>query len=614
MNKLLYILLFITINLFSNEHINLTQKDIETIDILDKSQIYIDKTKKLTFDEMRNKKNQFEKNTKNVLSYGFDPNFNVWIHFTITNKSNKPIKKLLEYANPLTSYVNLYEISDKEINTQKEGSFQITKDRRALNPIFEINLEPNETKEYYISATSEITTLIIRLRLWEAKEFYNKEIKYHFALAIFFGAMAILLFYNLFIYYITKDRSYFYYIIYVFGVSTHHLLYTGVSSVYILSQDLIIASASYAVVFIAIPIYGATLFVKEFLDTKQYPIWNKIINSFIIGIPIFVIVVLIFDLNKIRSFIFIICFIFLVTFTIYAAYKKNKQAYYILFGWIAILFSFLIMFLSSAGILTTHQYFPYIAEPGILLDAVIFSIALAAKIKDLEAKNLHASLKLLKIKANEEKRLHNLVESQTKDIKKALQDKDILLKELNHRVKNNMQIIISLIRLQKDKIEDENITEILTTIQNRINAMSQLHQLLYIKNEDLVDIIPTEYFEKIVSEIINSSSANKINIKYNIKSKLRIGDLLYCGLIVNELVTNSIKYAFDDNSGEIFINLIKKETEYILTISDNGKGYKDDANNDSFGLLLIKTLVDVNLQGDMNVLNKNGTTTIIRWS
>ena len=114
-----------------------------------------------------------------------------------------------------------------------------------------------------------------------------------------------------------------------------------------------------------------------------------------------------------------------------------------------------------------------------------------------------------------------------------------------------MQTVISLIRLQRDKVKDKKIEEMLITIQNRINAMNQLHNLLYVQNQDLSSISPTEYFESIVSEIQQSTYSEDIFVHFNIQAKVSIEQAVYCGLIVNELVTNCIKHAFLINKGEI---------------------------------------------------------------
>ena len=249
-------------------------------DILSSSKIYIDKTQKLEIDDIVNKK--FEQNRKDLLSYGYAPNINLWIKFKLHNSSDKKITKILEYDNSLTTHVSLYLQDLQSYKIQQDGLFQISKTRDSVNPIFQIELESNESKVYYIKAGSMVTTLIAKLNLWDQKEFYKKEIRYQFVLALFFGAMSILALYNLFIYFITKDISYLYYVVYIFGIILHHLVYVGIAPLYLFDQSTSIFIIQNAAIITMLPIYALALFTKSFLHTEQYPIFNKILNFFLI--------------------------------------------------------------------------------------------------------------------------------------------------------------------------------------------------------------------------------------------------------------------------------------------------------------------------------------------
>jgi len=169
-----------------------------------------------------------------------------------------------------------------------------------------------------------------------------------------------------------------------------------------------------------------------------------------------------------------------------------------------------------------------------------------------------------------------------------------------------MQMIISLLRLQSNKIVDENAKDILKTAQNRIGSISKLHELLYKKNE--VSKIDTKnYFVSIVNEILKSTTNSKnIEIVFDINADLNMAKAIYCGLIVNELVTNSIKHAFGKNGGKIEISLYKENYKYILLVEDNGKGFDPSKKSDSIGLLLVKTLSSMQLKGDFFIDSKNG--------
>ena len=602
--KIILLLLFPSIIYANTLNINNTK---DSYQVLPYSKVYIDKTKELTLEDIKNK--EFKSTDKNQLSYGYSPDFNVWIKFTLTNNTNKSINKLLEYANPLTSYIELYDISEKSVQT--DGLFNINQDRKSINPIFSIKLKPNETKTFYLKASSKITTLIIKLNLHDTDTFYQEEIKHQLVLALFFGAMFILGIYNLFIYFFTKDISYLYYVIYIFGIVIHHIMYVGIAYIYIIPSDLIQVILDFAALIVILPIFALGLFTKYFLNIKQYPKLNTILNIFLTIVPIYTIVFIVTDtFDKYRSFVALILFVYLITITVYSTLKKNRQAYFILTGWFMIFIAMFLMYLSSSGIFDIYKYSPHFVEIALVLEGIIFSIALADRINILQKEKNIADKKLILQQKNEQKRLEIQVEEKTKDLQKALDEKGLLLKELNHRVKNNMQTIISLIRLQYDDIEDDKIKDIFITIQNRINAMSHLHELLY-KQDNIAYVDAYSYFDVLIDELIDSYSTEDIHINLDIHTALRMEETVYCGLIVNELVSNSFKYAFENKKGEIHIKLNKQDNYYILDVEDNGKGY--DINKNSLGLTLVDTLVKHQLKGEININPLNGVKTNIKW-
>lgn len=215
-------------------------------------------------------------------------------------------------------------------------------------------------------------------------------------------------------------------------------------------------------------------------------------------------------------------------------------------------------------------------------------------------------------KKSEKERLSKQVDEKTKDLQIALDDKALLLKELNHRVKNNMQTIVSMIRLQNDKVDDEKLSNIFTTIQNRINAMSHLHELLY-QQDNITKVDASEYFELVIEELKSSFFDNNILINYDIKTNLVLDQAIYCGIILNELVTNSFKYAFPNGEGKIDIQFFKKDSKNCLIIEDNGVSYDVNKPTSSLGLTLVNRLVKRQLKGEINIDVSNGVKVQIIW-
>lgn len=603
---LIFLLYIFTQNLNALE-INNTTK---FYNILPHSKIFIDKSESLTIQDILKKKYNFKQNDKEQLTYGYSPNFNVWIKFSLKNSTNNTVNKILEYNNPLTTHIEFFSPTDNY--AQKEGLYQTAKNRKTVNPIFNITLQPQESKTFYIKATSHITTLIISLNLYDDNSFYEKEIKHQLFLGLFFASMLILGIYNLFIYFFTKDRSYLYYVLYIFGIIAHQMIYVGMANVYLFSQSLRIDFIEYAAFVVAFPIYFLALFTKSFLHTKQYPRMDKILNIFLVIIPISVIIFVASDtFNKYRNLLYLSLFTYLIIITVYAAVKRNRQAYFILFGWFIILMASTFMLLSSIGIFDFHQHFPYIIEIAFVLEAVIFSIALADRIKQLQKEKNDANTKLIIQQQNEKKRLEQKVTKKTEDLKSTLDEKEILLKELNHRVKNNMQTIVSLVRLQIDEIESPDVKSILWTTYNRINAMSHLHELLYYQ-KNISNVNATDYIRLLTDEIQESYN-KEIKIHLDITTELKLEQAVYCGLILNELITNAFKHAFVSKNGNVYIRLIKDATTNILSVSDDGIGFDEKEPSSSLGLVLVNSLAKSKLGGSVDIVSNHGVTVTIKW-
>ncbi|QKF83251.1 7TM diverse intracellular signaling domain-containing protein [Halarcobacter ebronensis] len=608
--KIIILLLFLS-SLLHAQIIKIDEMTKST-DILSHSEIYIDKTKNLTIDDIIGKNLKFEPNSKKILPYGYSPDFNVWIKFTLQNNSNSILNRIIEYDNPLTTTVNFYD-PDKNYQEQKNGLFSKDFTRNSVNPTFEAHLKANETKTYYLNVSSYITTLIIKVKLWQEEAFFNKEVFHQIILALFFGSMLILGVYNLFIFFFTKDLSYLYYVLYIFGIVFHQLVYVGFIKFFIESTQTIHNLIEAASIIVAFPVLALGMFTKTFLQTKQYPKHNLILNAFLILIPIAILFFLFSNgYDKYRNLFTMLLLIYLMYLTLYAAIKRNRQAYFILFAWTIFLTSGMLMFLSSAGIFNIYEHVPYFVEISFILEAILFSIALANRINSLQKEKEEANKKLLDQQKNETKILAKKVEERTVDLTKALEEKSLLLKELNHRVKNNMQTIVSLIRLQNDEVEDERLQDVLMTIQNRINAMSHLHELLY-RKDDISSINAFEYFEVLVEEV-KYSYQKDIEIILNVKTELRIEDAIYCGLILNELLTNSFKYAFPKKEGNIYINLEKNDNTFLLEVKDNGIGYdKKSIKDNSLGTLLIHTLATQQLDGEIVTDSQDGVKVSITW-
>ena len=204
-------------------------------------------------------------------------------------------------------------------------------------------------------------------------------------------------------------------------------------------------------------------------------------------------------------------------------------------------------------------------------------------------------------------------------IRSSLDEKVVLLKEIHHRVKNNLQVISSLLNLQSRDVEAKDYLELVRASQNRIRSMALVHERLY-RSEDLSSIGFDQYLKDLVNNLFvsYSVSAGKIELNMDVRNVLLGIDMaIPCGLIVNELVSNSLKYAFpDDARGEMYIRLCEEaDGRYLLVVRDNGIGLPDGfdfQHTKSLGMQLVMMLTQ-QMDGSIELDGKNGTAFKIRF-
>jgi two-component sensor histidine kinase len=591
------------------EGVSLDKNSASPKELLPLSEIYIDHNHSLTIESIKNQR--FSKITQRKLGFGYSPDIDVWIRFKLSNKSDKKINKIIEYANPLTSKIELFS---EEKLLKRDGLLYFSIDRETLNPNFKITLNPHESKIFYIKAFSHITTLIIQLKLWDPKLFFKKEIKHQFILAMFFGAISIIILYNLLIYLSIKDRSYLYYVLFFMGITLHHLIYKGVMSLYLLPSDMMRYLIEFSSLIVAFPTFALALFTQSILNLKQYPRINKLLNFYLLISPLLILFIHELDITKYRNLPSIILLLLLFLITNYTLIKKNRQAYFIIAGWLLFLTSGLFMYLSSLGLYDIFSISPYYIEIALIVESLIFSFSLAERINQLNQEKIRLQNNLIDHQKQEQITLFRQVEQQTYKLKQSLEEKELLIKELNHRVKNSIQTIVAFLRLQIDEIEDKRVEDILKTLENRVMAISHLYALLYTK--DHLSFVNTyEYFSAIIEDIESCYSPSSVHIDFDVAKHIKSEHAIYCGFILNEAITNAFQHAFiERKKGTISIQLKEKNHgDFKLIIKDNGVGYNKEEKRDTLGLTIIETLVVTQLKGSLEINTDHGVEIIVIW-
>lgn len=209
-------------------------------------------------------------------------------------------------------------------------------------------------------------------------------------------------------------------------------------------------------------------------------------------------------------------------------------------------------------------------------------------------------------------RQNKKIKSQNQLIEKSLKEKNILLKEIHHRVKNNLQVISSLLGIQSRQIKDKVALEAITEGRTRVQTMSLIHQNLY-KDDNLTGIEIRTYLGRLSQSLFDTYNIKKDQIQLNLDIDdlmLDVESVVPLGLIINELISNALKYAFPENrDGLIYIQLKKIEEGLQLQVKDNGIGIEDTSklfDGDSFGYDLIDAF-KLKLNADLHIDGEGGT-------
>jgi two-component sensor histidine kinase len=204
-------------------------------------------------------------------------------------------------------------------------------------------------------------------------------------------------------------------------------------------------------------------------------------------------------------------------------------------------------------------------------------------------------------------------------IQAALKEKDLLLSEIHHRVKNNLQVICSLLDLQSSKVTDEVALKLLIESQNRIKSMALIHQTLY-EAKDFARVDFSSFIDMLVPNLVSSYCVDPGRITLVIDAaqvSLPIDAAIPCGLIVNELISNALKHAFpDQRQGQITVELANEPGDrVVLCVADNGVGMPNelDLAAATLGLQLITHLAD-QLGADLSIQRSNPTRFVLRFT
>lgn len=236
-------------------------------------------------------------------------------------------------------------------------------------------------------------------------------------------------------------------------------------------------------------------------------------------------------------------------------------------------------------------------------------------LKPLDPRELHSNIEMALHRHSADEALRD----GERQLRESLRDKEILLKETHHRVKNNLQVIWSLLNLQSQHVDDPATKRTFRESQNRIKSIALIHERLY-RSQDIERIDMWDYVQGLAVYLFHSYGADNERVKLDNRIRdvhLKVDTAVPCGLIINELLTNALKYAFgEDGAGCIWVDIEKRGETYALMLRDDGRGLPEELdihNTETLGMQLVTGLVG-QLGGTITVDRLTGTTYTIRFT
>ncbi len=562
---------------------------------------YLDKTSALSLKDLRTFPNLFKKSQKPKLLFGYKYDSTLWLAVPLENETNETLIKVLEYDYPIQEYLWFFDGNETIANgyrLKKPSSKYIT------HPYF-LKLAPHQKRIIYIKAQDKNVGLVAKLNLLNVKSFFYKNESTKIFDILFFGAIIALLIYNAYLFILIRDPSYLFYVIMVGSFFVLELFEDGFFFIFFKGFYLDAWMIYLLLLITAEAIIGFTV---SYLEIKTH--YPKL-YLFLLQLALFL--VILFFLNVIgivptvfQRMFYLFLFFVILLIGFYALLHGTHQAKYYLGGWCLLFLYTLLLGLHQAGFADWLDHFPYLGRIAVFSEAILFSMALSARINTYKKEREEAVAQLLRQQHLENVQLEAFAAKKTRELLETLHERELLLKELHHRVKNNLQIIVSLLRLQADSVADVALKKILTESENRIKAISSVHEMLY-QSTSLARINAQEYFSELSRNVLYSlcDKQMQIDIRVLCDVTLPMDKAIYLGLVVNELITNSLKHAFKNDRGTITLRLEKREERYILEYEDDGKGLAQE-DEKHLGMILIQTLVEKQLKGKIEVLPWRG--------
>lgn len=518
----------------------------------------------------------------------------LWIKINLNSKVLGP-EMILEVKTPLKDSITfIYRLKNDTIVRQSLGvMFPYSKNKfKHYLPAFTIPINDLASPVIYLKVKSRYS-LFVPITIKSKETFYNERVNSYLVGGLLIGGLLLMGLYNLFLFFMTRDSSYLLYVTALFSAILSQGYLFGILIPY-LSPESPVFSFRFPIVIMSITGIFSSLFAIRFLSIKENSklFYSLLLLAILFSLFNIVIELMAFDYlsRKINIILVIGTSIIIFSSALYSLIKRNKNAIYFTIAWAFYLFGMITFALKTVGILPHNSFTNHFMHVGTFMEVLLLSFALGHKYYLIR-------IDKEKLEKQTKEELEFLVKKQTADIETSLREKEILLKEVHHRVKNNLQIVISLLDLQVASIKNPKDRDVLAQSKSRVYSMSLIHQKLYQSN-NLASVNMKDYLEELFiyvqSSFFDVKQKNDVTLLIDNK-ELSLTKAVPLGLIVNELLTNSFKYSQQDSKvNKLRMSLAFSKNILILEISDSGYGFdeteKKEGIRKTLGLFLVKSL------------------------
>lgn len=441
-------------------------------------------------------------------------------------------------------------------------------------PVFAIPAHQLASPFLYLKVQSRYS-MLIPVAMSSQETFYKERVNMYLIGGLLIGGLLLMGLYNFFLFFSTRDSNYVIYVLSLCGAILSQGYIFGILIPY-LSPDSPEFSFRFPVIIMAFTGICSLLFTMRFLEIKKA---SKIIYSILVSLVVFELISILLELlhldyisRKVNILSVFIVSLALFSTAVFSLTKGNKRAFYFTIGWFIYLSGMIIFALKTAGIIPHNTFTAHLMNLGTFMEVILLSFALGNKFS------------LMRVEKNRLERqtladLERLVDDQTKDYATSLNKKEVLLKEIHHRVKNNLQIVIGLLDLKASSVKDEKNKDVLAQSKARVYSMSLIHQKLY-QSDNLARINVKNYLEELFSYIKNSCATQQGPVSYKLileNMELSITQAVPLGLIANELLANSFKHSLKpDAVTQINLSLTSTAASIIVKIAGSGNGFDNN--------------------------------------